>query len=140
MKYLHREVARNANKSAGRMNHFFGGRYKWSLISNEVYYWNAVKYVLRNPVEAGIVSGVEQYKYSSLNTISKSFKWNAIDFFNNEKEIDLCEEWLNYSFNIDQNESLKKALRRRIFKPSKLKCGRLVAFAKVRPQKGTVTY
>lgn len=96
MKYLHREVARKANKSVGRINHFFGSRYKWSIIYNENYYWNVVKYIFRNPIRAGICSFVNEYQYSSLNRKTKCFSWKMVDYFyHNKNEIELDLDWLN---------------------------------------------
>src|SRR3989344_5455273 len=45
MGYFQREVSRSTNRSLGRINHLFGGRYKWSLIDNCHYYENAFRYL-----------------------------------------------------------------------------------------------
>lgn len=139
MKYFHREVARNANRIAGRINHFFGGRYKWSLISTELYYWNALKYVFRNPVRAGICEDVRGYSHSSLNR-SLDFKWELSDFFlDPTREVDLNLEWLNEPFQTEIEEAIGKSLRRREFAVSKGRNGQLVTLPAARPRKGTVT-
>jgi REP element-mobilizing transposase RayT len=116
MTYLHREVAKRANKVSGRMNHFFGGRYKWSRICDETYFWNTIKYVLRNPVEAEICSRVEDYKFSSLNTTSSSVVWSTRDVFATEKRaIELDLDWLNDKFIPEHKRAIQKGLRRREF-------------------------
>lgn len=115
MKYLHREVARHTNQETKRINHVFGGRYKWSIIYSDHYYWNAIKYIFRNPVHAGICNMVEDYPFSSLNK-KNDYNWIMNDFFNNpNKTINPNLEWLNDPFTIDQEQGIKLALRRRVF-------------------------
>lgn len=126
MKYLHREIARRANWKAKRINHFFGGRYKWSLIYEEIYYWNAVKYVLRNPVKAGISDRVENYPYSSFGMGKGDYRWKMVDFFHDkDKLIELDTTWLNENFKDDHEDLIKLALRRREFKIPTSKNGHL---------------
>ncbi|AZZ37679.1 hypothetical protein CIK05_13030 [Bdellovibrio sp. qaytius] len=117
MNYLQREIARNANKKSSRINHFFGGPYNWSLISEETYYWNALKYIFRNPIRAGLCTDVLHYKYSSLNSSSKKFSWQLTDFFYN-KELLITPDfaWLNEPFLNEHESNIKSALRRREFK------------------------
>ena len=115
MTYLHREAARRANKKANRINHFFGSRYKWSLITEENHYWNVVKYVFRNPVKAKFCENVEDYTYSSL--LDKSKIWEMINFFDNTQEvIDLNLDWLNQDYLSQEDLGIKNALNKRIFK------------------------
>jgi len=117
MTYFHREVAREANRISRRTNHFFGGRYKWSLITEEIYYWNCVKYVFRNPVKAGICKEVGDYSYSSLNDSTRPQLWHLSDFFNDpEKRVQLDIQWLNETFSAEQDNAIAKGLRRREFK------------------------
>ncbi len=140
MKYLHREVARKANQSANRVNHFFGSRYKWSVIYNENYYWNAVKYIFRNPIRAGICSLVSDYKYSSLNKKSIFFEWKMIDFFNHSKdEIEIDLDWLNEPFLKETEVAIGKALRRREFQLTRDKNGLMLNLEAAHYKKGTVT-
>ena len=117
MTYFHREVARNANKECKRINHFFGGRYKWSLIEEETYYWNSIKYLYRNPVKAGICKRVQDYTFSSLTQNLQPKLWQMTDYFNDpQKEIQLNMDWLNKPFSAEQDIAIQKALRRRVFK------------------------
>lgn len=140
MLFFHREVARNANKNVGRINHFFGGRYKWCVINSDQYYWNAVKYVFRNPVAADICERVEEYKYSSLNSPSDLVHWSKIDFFANRSEAaKLNLAWLNEDFPEDQGKAIAKALRRREFKLPVNKSGRHMFLDTMQRKKGTGT-
>lgn len=117
MTYFHREVARGANRKSNRINHFFGGRYKWCSIQKEIYYWNTLKYIFRNPVKANLCAQVEDYQFSSLNDHKGVDSWNLCDFFNApENTIDPNLEWLNTDYDPKIDEALKKALRRRTFK------------------------
>ena len=51
---LQRSVSRMINSESKRINHVFGAHIKASVITNERYYYHVYKYVLRNPVDAGI--------------------------------------------------------------------------------------
>lgn len=141
MKYLHREVARIANKETHRINHFFGGRYKWSLIEHENYYWNATKYIFQNPVRANLCSSVTDYSFSSLNRDSENFQWMMTDFFHDRKKpIELDKSWLNEVFPEEQLVGIRKALRRREFSLPRGADGRISKlFDAIGCKKGTVT-
>jgi putative transposase len=140
MKYLHREVARQVNRSTGRMNHFFGARYKWSVISENDYYWNCIKYVFRNPVRAGMCNHVQTYEFSSLNREAQLFSWKLSDFFlDSRKVVEMNVEWLNEPFQSESEELIRKGLRRREFQIPKDSSGRLAALDVPLYKKGTVT-
>lgn len=115
MLYLHREIAKQANKKTNRINHFFGGRYQWCMIHTELYYWNCVKYIFRNPVEAQLCQAVEDYKFSSINYHEELFFLSDF-FYNKGKVLQPDIEWLNSSFDIQQKEAIRKALKQKIFK------------------------
>ncbi len=140
MKYFHREVARNANRNAGRVNHFFGGRYKWSLIHDEHYFWNCLKYIFRNPVRAGLTREVQNYKYSSLTRKPKKFSWALADIYRKGNpliELDLA--WLNEPFLLEGEAAIQKALRRREFQLPRNESCRIQELEAARFKKGTVT-
>ncbi len=140
MKYFHREVARKANRSVGRINHFFGGRYQWSLINSPEYFWNAVKYVFRNPIRAGICQRAEDYEFSSLNRNPKKWTWQMTDFFlDRYKAVELCINWLNEPFHGEKEALIKRALRRREFKPPRNQKLHAEVFGAQLYKKGTVT-
>ena len=141
MQYLQRETARRANYRTERVNHFFGGRYKWSLVNQEIYYWHALKYIYRNPVRAGMCERVEDYKFSSLNRSAWGFDWRLTDyFFDRAKTIELDRDWLNQSYPGEQEMAVQKALRRREFKPPTDKSGRPYAFDIPQRKKGVVSF
>jgi len=115
MTYLNRETAKRANKFTGQINHFFGGKYKWSVITTEFYYLNALKYVFQNPVDAKICKNVQDYSFSSLNVPNKYFKTLNI-FTLEKKEIELNLNWLNTTYDEESKILIKEALDRKIFK------------------------
>lgn len=140
MKYLHREVARKANRSAGRTNHFFGGRYKWTVVYDETYFWNCTKYLFRNPIRAGMCEKVEQYPFSSYNRISPDFNWQLTDFFRDPlNPIILDKDWLNEPMLSETEEAIRRGLRRREFQLHRTPRGKGPILDKPQYRKGTVT-
>ncbi len=121
MNYLMREVSRTIGTKTGRINHIFGGRYKWCVIRSEPYLAHAYKYVCRNPVEAGIVKRVEQYRYSTLNVqmgrSMASFPIHDVGEFSCYIPITLSEKlnWLNSPYSSGQRDRIRRGLRRTTF-------------------------
>ncbi len=137
MKYFHREVARQSNFKANRTNHFFGGRYKWSLIQNEIYYWNAVKYIFRNPIRAGICNEVTNYPYSSISNFKKDLLDQIPGYLKAEH---LPLDWIKAEFNLEHERAISKAMRRRVFTlPSQQNNQRPIYLDGPHRGKGTVT-
>lgn len=120
MQFIQREIARRANKKSLRINHFFGGPYKWSIVKEENYYWNVLKYIFRNPIKAGICSTVSEYKFSSLNMKPQNFDWLVTDFFNDrDKKVCLDHDWLNEPYLKETEECIRAALKHKEFKISR---------------------
>ncbi len=138
MTYFHREVARKSNHTACRINHFFGGRYKWCLINEEMYYWQTLKYVFRNPVTAKICQDVKDYRFSSLNSSHAIF---SHDYYfrssNHISELDL--NWLNQDFEASNYMAIQKALRRRTFKlPNNKNAKKIILASHPKKELGTL--
>ncbi len=125
MRYLQTEVAREVQRRTGRTNHIFGTRYKWSLLEGAVALAYAIKYVLRNPVRAGICTRVEEYPYSSFYELMRfhcgipiteglSPHWRLIPRPLNDRL-----EWLNRATKKEQEALIGKAIRRTSFQFSK---------------------
>jgi putative transposase len=64
IKEAHGEYSLYLNRKYGLVGHAWQGRFK-SIPMDWGYYVNAVRYVLRNPVRAGIVANAEDYRWSS---------------------------------------------------------------------------
>lgn len=60
----HGQYAVNFNRKYGVTGHLFQGR-PFSCVLDNKHFWNAIRYVERNPVRAGIVARAEEYEWSS---------------------------------------------------------------------------
>lgn len=120
MQYFMRETSRVIAYETGRINHVYGGAYKSSLITDHAYYFNAYKYVLRNPVKAKICKRVEEYRFSTLHG-QFGFSFLLIPVVGNDEFDSNTEKflaWVNTAPMEEETESIRKALRRREFKLS----------------------
>lgn len=117
------QTSRDLTKAGNRINQTYGQRYFRSVISSYHYYMHSYKYVYANPLKAGFVKNVEDYKYSTLNGL-----------LGNEKiEIPLLEDtllfenpietlsWLNTLPNEKNWNAVKFALAKKEFKLGKNK-------------------
>lgn len=121
MRYFMTEASRGLRIKTKRINHVFGGRYKWTLIEDPDYYSSCLKYIYRNPVRADITSLVELYAWSNIasqNSILKDLitkpKHGHDTQINYEKQKMLA--WLNEPTSKELEEAIKNALRRSVFK------------------------
>jgi putative transposase len=62
---LHTGYARTYNKRHGRVNHLFGKRYWSGRLDDDASLINACRYVVRNPVRAGLVDEPAAWRWSS---------------------------------------------------------------------------
>jgi len=53
------------NQRHGRCNHLFGGRYGHRLIERDSHFLEACRYVVMNPVRAGLCETAEEWRWSS---------------------------------------------------------------------------
>jgi putative transposase len=119
MNYFMRETSRQIGAATGRINQVYGNRFHRTAIDDAKYYYHAYKYVYRNPVKAGLTSNVEDYPYSTLSGIIGRRKiFIPIEEDNLLFSSPLCEktlDWLNRKTSKKNDDSLKLALRRRVF-------------------------
>lgn len=126
MYFFMKGLTSDIQRSAGRINRIFGGRYKGSLIRSQEYLMNAHKYICRNPVAAGLVDRAEKYPYSSLflknhptMLTSAGVKLveidNTLGVINGEREL----EWINQSFGNEEAESIRCGLKKSVFEYGK---------------------
>ncbi len=125
MRYFQTESSRHIQRAAGRINHVFGGRYRWSILSTSQSVAYAYKYTLRNPVRAGVCNLVQDHQFGSLR--------HLLDFKN---ELPICErsdwlwnciprglsqrlEWLNRPVQLEAELMIRLALRRGTFQFSR---------------------
>ena len=103
------------NSETKRINHVFGGPCKASVITNERYYYHVYKYVLRNPVDAGIAKDCFSYEYSTLkNSLELPIVRpdNAIDALVPYEGI---KDWLHEGYEVEKS-SIGRGLSRTVFK------------------------
>jgi REP-associated tyrosine transposase len=65
MRYLNSVYAQWRNRRHARVGHVFQGRFKAQLIQREGYFLEACRYVVLNPVRAGLITNVENWEWSS---------------------------------------------------------------------------
>ncbi|MEA4961018.1 REP-associated tyrosine transposase [Lutispora sp.] len=98
------------NKKYERCGHLFQERFKSETVENDEYFLIVLRYIHQNPMKAGIVKDIAQYKWSSYreyigkpNIISPDFaldmfspnRKSSIELFcsfNNQKNSDMCLE------------------------------------------------
>jgi len=118
MRHFMTECCRRFQIATGRINHIFGGRYRWSVLESAYGLAYVLKYVFRNPVRAGLCGRVEDYPHSSLSPtcslpISEGFDsyWRLIP-----KDWTRRLLWLNSPAAREIEEVIQRALRRRHFR------------------------
>jgi REP element-mobilizing transposase RayT len=117
------------NEASGRCGHLYRGPYKWSLVGRPLYYSYATKYIYRNPVRAGICSRPENHEFS---TLSGMVGYSPLGFPLHRPLVPELEfflpmhdapndwiDWLNIPFANEEEESIRKALRRKEFEISR---------------------
>jgi len=100
MNYFMRETSRIISKETGRINQTYGGPYNWSILRSSIYFSHCYKYVYRNPIEAGLSTRVELYKYSTLRGLL-GFEHTIIPIEDDELLFQCLEDhllWLNTSY------------------------------------------
>ena len=117
MRYTMTETARKIAKKADRINHIFGGRYRWSTLSSATSLSYVFKYVHRNPIRAGLASKVEDYRYNAsfFPDASRNFPlsegfteyWKLIPRDPKDRL-----EWLNQPTRKESEELIARGLRR----------------------------
>ena len=77
MRHLNGVYTQKYNVSHGCDGTLFRGRYKSILVDADSYVLQLVRYIHRNPFEAGLVKRLDQYAWSShKGYLSKARKWN----------------------------------------------------------------
>ena len=123
MNRLQTNISKTINEKTAHQNHIFGGGYRGSLITTAYYYAHAIKYVYRNPVKAKLCLAVQEYPFSTVmeflpgNDDKKllSFPPSQMDYLiPQSSEIDYLE-WLNTPFKAEEEETIRKALKKTRF-------------------------
>jgi len=65
MQWLNGSYASWFNQKHNRSGHLFGARFKSQIVESETYFTRLLRYVVLNPVRAGMVARPEEYRWSS---------------------------------------------------------------------------
>lgn len=113
MKRINASYAVYFNQKYQRVGHLFQDRFKSEPIENDQYLMAVVRYIHNNPVKAGIVISLEQYKWSSYNyyLMPGNIESRSIDtefilslFSNNQQQA--IQEFIRFSMETDHNKYL----------------------------------
>lgn len=120
MAWLLSYTTKEINRAANRKNQIWGQRFYSTELFNYWHQVNAYKYVYQNPVRAGLVSKVEDYRYSTLHGLLGSqhilIPVKSDDFL--FEKIDGTLFWMNTRYRDEDLHELRKSLKKRTFKPS----------------------
>ena len=98
MRHINGVYTQNFNRSHGLDGHLFRGRYKSILVDSDAYLLELLRYIHRNPIEAGIVDRLDSYQWSShKGYLSRSEKWSW-----------LHKEYVLKIFSKNTNEALRR--------------------------------
>lgn len=119
-------------RRADGVNHLWGGRYRWSLITNQSYYYQAYRYIYQNPVRAKLVERVEDYTYSSLMGVMPFGLHDSLPVQMGGMKALL--NWLNHFIEEEDQRLIQLGLRKSQFDVNKK---RMKLFEKLERPKGT---
>lgn len=90
MKWLHARYAQAFNRRHHRTGHLFENRYGAVRIESDAQFVTAVRYVARNPVEAGLCAKPSQWRWSSHPQVVRREPPSWLDM---ERLLDLLAPW-----------------------------------------------
>ncbi len=85
MQKVNRCYAQYYNFMENRVGYVFRDRYKSQIIKNQNHLIQCIKYIHQNPVKAGIVKQIEEYKFSSYNFYKNNL--NKINHIFSDEEL-----------------------------------------------------
>lgn len=117
MAFFMRETSRELARSSQRINMTYGGRFFRTSLTSHHHFLNAYKYVYRNPVQAGVVTRVEEYPWSTLPALI-GLEHTTIPVTEDLtlfSDVEGTLRWLNQDVCNEDWESVRNALRRKQF-------------------------
>ena len=97
MRQLNGVYTQDFNRIHQRVGHLFQGRYKAVVVDKDEYLLAVSRYIVLNPVRAGIIKKPEEWKWSSYRALAGLVK--APDF--------LTVDWIRSQFGKDEGEAKK---------------------------------
>lgn len=123
MYWLMKRSTLEVQKRTGDINSIYGGRYKSSLLTKVQYQYNCYKYILRNPVAAGICERVQDYQFSTFHYtyFNRHLSFQVFDqslpnLFGSTRAL---ESWLNRGYTDKEARSIKAGLSKNEFNYAK---------------------
>ena len=95
MKLLGAKYVRYINKAHGRTGTLWEGRFKCSMVGEEVYFLSCMHYIENNPLRAGIADYPESYRWSS---------YRARAFGEKNRILDLCPWYNNLGYDMKERQ------------------------------------
>jgi len=78
------------NRKYGRVGYLFQNRYKSEPVEDDKYFLTVLRYIIRNPIKADIVTKIQNYKWTNYKDYIKGINQTEIDFvlniFGTDKE------------------------------------------------------
>lgn len=113
-----RQTSIKINSRAQSINHLWGGKYKWSLIESQTYYFQVYRYIFQNPLRAKLCHKIEDYPYTTLKqTHLPLHSFIPLSFGGQEGEL----LWLNERYETEQENLIRTGLRKSHFDVNKRK-------------------
>ena len=116
MQQLNSRYCQSFNRVHNRVGHVVQGRYKSPLIDNDVYFLRAVRYIVRNPVAAQLVTRPEDWIWSSYRaTAGLTAPVPGLDIlrvltFFNQRDVDSARQQFVHYVNDASDDALWRTL------------------------------
>lgn len=79
------------NKKYGRVGHLFQNRFHSAIVTKDAHFLELIRYIVLNPVKAGIAESVESWRWSSYSTMTgDGFKYRFVTTDRTLSEFDDC--------------------------------------------------
>ena len=96
------------NRKYGRIGYLFQDRYKSEPVEEDDYFFTVLRYIFHNPIKAGIVTEIQDYKWT-----------NYIDYIEGNKQTEI--DFVLNIFHMDREKAIKIFIKQ-INKESDNKC------------------
>ena len=101
MRYLNGVYTQRFNRKHSRVGHVFQGRYKAILVEKDSYLLELARYIVLNPVRAGMVGSAEQWEWSSYQITARLA--SSPDWFD--------REWILGCFGKNEKQAIKSYMQ-----------------------------
>ena len=116
IKKINIKFAMSYNKSLERVGHVFQDRYRSENIYNDNHLMQAISYVHNNPIKAGLVKNISDYKWSSYleyfskrdSIVSQNMKSLVLDVVGSKKSLQESHKDSQFILFIDTEDDIEK--------------------------------